>query len=103
VSIPNPRRLDDLPAFLTVPEAAALLRLGRTACYEAVARGEIPSLKFGAKLRIPRAALMALARGHPVGNDAERAADHANLSASVARPSGSRLPSLATSGSASLR
>jgi excisionase family DNA binding protein len=76
VSIPNPRRLDDLPAFLTVPEAAALLRLGRTACYEAVARGQIPSLKFGAKLRIPRGALLALAREHPVGNDAGRAADH---------------------------
>jgi excisionase family DNA binding protein len=76
VSIPNPRRLDDLPAFLTVPEAAVLLRLGRTACYEAVARGEIPSLKFGAKLRIPRDALLSLAREHPVGNDAGRVADH---------------------------
>jgi excisionase family DNA binding protein len=74
VSSPNPRRLDDLPAFLTVPEAAVLLRLGRTACYEAVARGEIPSVKFGAKLRIPRGALLALAHEHPVGNDTVRAA-----------------------------
>jgi len=76
LSTPNLRRLDDLPAFLTVPEAAALLRLGRTACYEAVACGEIPSLRFGAKLRIPRGALLALAYEHPVGNDAGRAADH---------------------------
>lgn len=76
MSSPNRRRLDDLPAFLTVPEAAVLLRLGRTACYEAVARGEIPSVRFGAKLRIPRGALLALAREHPVGNDAGRAAGH---------------------------
>jgi excisionase family DNA binding protein len=76
VSTHNSRRLDDLPPFLTVPETAALLRLGRTACYAAVARGEIPSLKFGAKLRIPRAALLALAHENPVGNDAAQAADH---------------------------
>ena len=74
MSIPNPRRLDDLPVFLTVPEAAVLLRLGRTACYEAVARGEIPAVKFGAKLRIPRGALLALACEDPLSKEAGRAA-----------------------------
>ena len=68
---PDIRRLDDLPAFLTVPEAAAFLRLGRTACYEAVARGEIPSVKFGARLRVPRGALLVLAREHLVDHSGE--------------------------------
>jgi excisionase family DNA binding protein len=69
--VPDIRRLDDLPAFLTVPEAAAFLRLGRTACYEAVARGEIPSVKFGARLRVPRGALLVLARERLVDNGGE--------------------------------
>jgi excisionase family DNA binding protein len=62
-------RLDQLPPFLTVPEAAAVLRLGRSAAYDAVARGQIPSVRFGKKLRVPRAALFALARERPVRND----------------------------------
>jgi excisionase family DNA binding protein len=69
------RRLDDLPAFLTVPEAAAFLRLGRSACYEAVARGEIPSVRLGAKLRVPRGALLQLAREQAVSNAGEPATD----------------------------
>jgi excisionase family DNA binding protein len=92
VSASNPGRLEDLPAFLTVPEAASLLRLGRTACYAAVARGEIPSLKFGAKLRIPRAALLALAHQHPVGNDAGRAADHHESAGNEAADHGAEDP-----------
>ena len=65
------RRLADLPAFLTVPEAAVFLRLGRSAAYEAVARGEIPSVRFGAKLRIPRGALLRLACEQAVSNAGE--------------------------------
>lgn len=41
---------------MTVPEAAAKLGLSRNAAYEAVARGEIPSLKFGRRVVIPRVA-----------------------------------------------
>ena len=74
MSSPDIRRLDDLPAFLTVSEAAAFLRLGRTACYEAVARGEIPSVKFGARLRVPRGALLVLARERLVDNGGESVA-----------------------------
>lgn len=54
----NLRRLDDLPAFLTVDEAAAILRLGRTAAYEAATRGELPTVRFGRRLRVPRGALL---------------------------------------------
>lgn len=48
---------NDTTTVLTVEEAAKLLRIGRTAAYEAVKRGEIPSVQIGRSLRIPRAAL----------------------------------------------
>jgi excisionase family DNA binding protein len=40
-----------------VEETAKILRVGRGAVYEAVRRGEIPSLKFGRCIRIPVNAL----------------------------------------------
>lgn len=53
--------LDDTsPLVLTVPEAAALLRIGRSAAYEACRCGDIPSVRLGRKIRVPRAALLAL-------------------------------------------
>ena len=48
---------DDQRTMLTVPEAAKLLRIGRNHAYELVARGEIPSVRLGRLIRIPRAAL----------------------------------------------
>jgi excisionase family DNA binding protein len=42
---------------LSIPEAAAELGIGRSAAYEAARRGEIPILRFGRRLRVPRAAL----------------------------------------------
>lgn len=47
------------PAFLTVAEAAQLLRVGRSAAYEAVRTGQLPSVRVGRNIRIPRAALVA--------------------------------------------
>lgn len=43
-------------AVMTVPEAGAKLGLGRNASYEAVARGDIPVLRIGRLLRVPKAA-----------------------------------------------
>lgn len=62
-----PHASDD---FLTVEEAAAVLRIGRTAAYEATrawretdgAEG-IPVVKIGGSLRVPRRRLEALAGG----------------------------------------
>lgn len=71
----NLRRLDDLPAFLTVDEAAAILRLGRTAAYEAATRGELPTVRFGRRLRVPRGALLELARERLVRDRGEQPAD----------------------------
>lgn len=41
---------------MTVPEAGQKLGLGRNAAYEAAARGEIPTIKFGKLLKVPTAA-----------------------------------------------
>jgi excisionase family DNA binding protein len=49
--------MTDLPLVLTVEEAAEVLRIGRTAAYEAVRRGELPSFRIGRSLRVPRHAL----------------------------------------------
>jgi len=45
------------PHVLTVEEAAHLLRIGRNSAYEAIRRGEIPAIRIGHRLLVPRAAL----------------------------------------------
>jgi hypothetical protein len=57
--------LDELPEFLTVEEAAAILRIGWTAAYLLCQRwrrsdGEtgLPVVRVGRQLRVPRAALV---------------------------------------------
>jgi excisionase family DNA binding protein len=56
------------PAVYTVGETAKLLRKGRNAIYEAVARGELPALRLGNSIRIPRRAIDRLLEGK--GGDA---------------------------------
>lgn len=46
----------------TVEEVSVLLRIGRSAAYEAVRTGQIPSLRIGRRLLVPRAALEQLLR-----------------------------------------
>jgi excisionase family DNA binding protein len=46
-----------LPAVLTMDEAAVLLRIGRNSAYEAARRGEIPTIRLGRRLLVPRVAL----------------------------------------------
>jgi len=45
---------------VTVEEAAELLGVSRALGYELVARGEIPSLRLGRRLVVPRRALDAM-------------------------------------------
>jgi excisionase family DNA binding protein len=54
--------MPDEVLVLTVPEAARLLGIGRGLAYEAVARGEIPSVRIGRRIVVPRYALDALLR-----------------------------------------
>ncbi|MFC1968800.1 helix-turn-helix domain-containing protein [Chloroflexota bacterium] len=42
---------------ITIPEAAKLLGLSRNFGYELARRGELPVIKFGKRLLIPRVAL----------------------------------------------
>ena len=45
---------------MTVEEAAVVLRLSRGTAYEAVRRGDIPTIRIGRRLLVPRARLMAM-------------------------------------------
>lgn len=49
--------MDDERLTMTVPEAAAALKIGRGLAYEAVRRGEIPAIRVGRRLLVPRRAL----------------------------------------------
>ncbi len=46
----------------TVEEAAEILGIGRNSAYEAIRRGEIPALRLGRRLVVPRQALERLLR-----------------------------------------
>jgi excisionase family DNA binding protein len=50
-----------LPLFLEVEEAAKLIGIGRSTAYDLVRRGDIPTVRFGRRIRVPRGALLALA------------------------------------------
>ncbi|MBV8890490.1 MAG: helix-turn-helix domain-containing protein [Acidobacteria bacterium] len=45
------------PAVFTVCEVAKILRIGKISAYQAVARGEVPCLRIGRRILIPRHAL----------------------------------------------
>jgi excisionase family DNA binding protein len=60
---------EDLPEFLTVEEAAEVLRIGRTAAYmltrrwrDSDGREGLPVERLGRLLRVPRAALERMAQ-----------------------------------------
>jgi excisionase family DNA binding protein len=52
---------------LTIEEAAGLLGVGRATAYEAARRGQLPTLRIGRRLLVPRARLEEL-----LGGDVER-------------------------------
>jgi excisionase family DNA binding protein len=51
------------PDTYSVPEAGRRVGLGKNASYAAAQRGELPVLRFGRKLRVPRVALERLLSG----------------------------------------
>lgn len=44
----------DEPAVFTVDEVARLLRIGRISAYQAIERGDIPSIRVGRRILVPR-------------------------------------------------
>lgn len=81
--------LADMPAVLTVEEAETLLRIGRSAAYEGVRSGEIPSIKVGRSIRIPRHRLEQLLGLH---NDNELAANELVATTSAGMATDGRAP-----------
>ena len=55
---------------LTVTEAAAALGISRTHAYELIARGELPSLRLGRRIVVPRRSLERLVDGDADGSHA---------------------------------
>jgi len=49
--------MEDKKLTLTIEEAAKLLGIGRNLCYDRVKTGEIPVIKIGRRLLVPRSAL----------------------------------------------
>lgn len=47
----------DLPAVLTVLEVAKILRIAKMSVYHAIARGDLPAIRIGRRVLIPRFAL----------------------------------------------
>ena len=58
---------------LSVKETATMLRINEKTTYAAIARGEIPSIKFGARVLVPTAALRKML-GLDADDDATEAA-----------------------------
>ncbi len=52
--------MDELCKVFTVPEAGRQLGLGRNASYEAAKRGDLPTIRIGKLIRVPKAALFAM-------------------------------------------
>lgn len=48
------------PLLVTLPEAAALLAVGRTKLYELVSDGRLPTVRLGRRRLVPASALVAL-------------------------------------------
>jgi excisionase family DNA binding protein len=47
----------DQPVTYTVQEAAKLLRIGRNQGYDAAKSGELPTIRIGTRILVPRVAL----------------------------------------------
>ena len=65
--------MDKEKLTLTVDEVARCLGIGRNSAYEAIARGEIPAVRIGKRLLVPRVGLEKLLtstiQNAPEGNE----------------------------------
>jgi excisionase family DNA binding protein len=55
--------IDDLPEVLTVDETARYLRISRALAFAAISRGDLPAVRVGRRLLVPRARLLAWLQG----------------------------------------
>lgn len=61
--VPVPGGVEEKRLTLTVEEAAKILGISRAFAYEAVRRGEVPSIRIGRRILVPKAALDRLLTG----------------------------------------
>lgn len=64
-SQPAPLTPRESELVLSVPETARRLGVGRNTLYDAIQRGEIPTLRIGRRILVPTAALDRLLMGTP--------------------------------------
>jgi excisionase family DNA binding protein len=57
--------------LLTVEETRHILGIGRSKAYEMIRRGELPALRMGRIVRIPRGALRRWIEEHTEGADSD--------------------------------
>ncbi len=60
-------RLQDLPASLSIPQAAESLGVGRDLAYQATRRGELPTVRVGRRLLVCTDQLLELLGAQPRG------------------------------------
>jgi len=56
--------MDAVKLTYSVSEAAQAIGLGRNSTYEAIARGEIPAVRIGKRILVPRIALEQMLSGN---------------------------------------
>lgn len=56
--------LEDLPEVLTVDETARLLRISRGLAFAGARRGDIPTVRIGRRILVPRDRLLAWLRSN---------------------------------------
>jgi excisionase family DNA binding protein len=73
LNIPSSPNSASTPVLLHVVEAAEILALSRARVYQMVASGELPHVRFGKAVRIPRAALLRYIERQTVNADNDAA------------------------------
>ena len=82
----------DEPLTYSIPFAGSLVGIGKNASYAAARRGEIPTIRFGKKLRVPKAKFLRMLSGdlpedaNRLGN--ERAGEPEGDTVAQGRPKG---------------
>jgi excisionase family DNA binding protein len=64
--------INDYPDFLTVEQAREILGLGKNTIYEALKRGDIPSVRIGRLIRVSKKALEETMNGKGLHTAARR-------------------------------
>ena len=59
--------------IFTIPEVAKLLGIGLGTAYEAARTGQLPTVRFGRVIRVPRHALEQFLNGQGAGDKTEEA------------------------------